>query len=176
MISFCLIVFVIMSIRSLIICIKHYEFLLLIIAILTTYIYLYSHLQVFNNSPDETAFYSLILYRADVLSSMTMIQPSLTSYTMNQFNNSEDINNSTNNSLLGRPVLLDVAAVTPDSILVLDAFFSVVLFHGHTVAQWRDAGNVEAWRESIETVVYLNLLVLVLRCKVDYGGLVTHRP
>ena len=38
------------------------------------------------------------------------------------------------------PALLDVAAIAPDRILVLDAYFSVVIFHGHTIAQWRNKG------------------------------------
>ena len=84
--------------------------------------------QVFNNSPDETAFYSVVLLRENVLNAMTMIQPSLTSYSFN---------------VPPEPALLDVAAVQADRILVLDAFFSVVLFHGHTVAQWRDAGYAD---------------------------------
>ncbi|CAI5504886.1 unnamed protein product, partial [Closterium sp. Naga37s-1] len=38
------------------------------------------------------------------------------------------------------PALLDVAAIAVDRILLLDAFFSVVIFHGSTIAQWRNAG------------------------------------
>lgn len=38
------------------------------------------------------------------------------------------------------PVLLDVSSITPDRILLLDAYFYVVVFHGSTVAQWRKAG------------------------------------
>ncbi|KAK3246584.1 protein transport protein Sec23 [Cymbomonas tetramitiformis] len=37
------------------------------------------------------------------------------------------------------PVLLDVASITADRILLLDSFFSVVIFHGQTVASWRKA-------------------------------------
>lgn len=85
-------------------------------------------IQVFNNSPDETAFYNVILFRENVINSMTMIQPSLTSYSFNA---------------PPEPALLDVAAIIGDRVLVLDTFFSVVLFHGNTVAQWRDAGYAE---------------------------------
>jgi hypothetical protein len=38
------------------------------------------------------------------------------------------------------PALLDVAAIAADRVLLLDCFFTVVLFHGSTVAQWRRAG------------------------------------
>jgi hypothetical protein len=35
------------------------------------------------------------------------------------------------------PALLDVSSILPERILLLDAFFYVVIFHGTTVAQWR---------------------------------------
>jgi protein transport protein SEC23 len=38
------------------------------------------------------------------------------------------------------PVLLDVSSIAPDRVLLLDAYFYVVVFHGSTVAQWRKAG------------------------------------
>ena len=37
-------------------------------------------------------------------------------------------------------MLLDVASIHPDRILLLDAFFSVVIFHGSTIAAWRKQG------------------------------------
>lgn len=37
-------------------------------------------------------------------------------------------------------MLLDVASITPDRILLLDAFFSIVIFHGSTIAAWRKQG------------------------------------
>lgn len=80
-------------------------------------------LQQFNSSPDESAYYRMILKREDVSNSLTMIQPSLMSYVVNQD---------------PTPVLLDSTSVRPDGILVLDTFFHVVVFHGETVAQWRD--------------------------------------
>jgi hypothetical protein len=39
-------------------------------------------LQVFNSSPDETAFYRYILCRENVANSLVMIQPTLTAYEM----------------------------------------------------------------------------------------------
>ncbi|XP_057451401.1 protein transport protein SEC23 C [Lotus japonicus] len=81
--------------------------------------------QVFNNSPDETAYFRMILYRENVANSVVMVQPSLISYS---FNSGPE------------PALLDVAAIAADRILLLDSFFTVVIFHGSTIAQWRKAG------------------------------------
>ncbi|XP_057531528.1 protein transport protein SEC23 C [Amaranthus tricolor] len=81
--------------------------------------------QVFNNSPDETAYFRMILNRENVANSVVMIQPSLISYT---FHSSPE------------PALLDVAAVAADKILLLDSYFTVVIFHGVNIAQWRKAG------------------------------------
>ncbi|XP_022155777.1 protein transport protein SEC23 [Momordica charantia] len=81
--------------------------------------------QVFNNSPDETAYFRMILNRENVANSVVMIQPSLISYTFHS---------------VPEPVLLDVAAIAADRILLLDAYFTVVIFHGATIAQWRKAG------------------------------------
>ncbi|CAI7887381.1 unnamed protein product [Closterium sp. NIES-54] len=81
--------------------------------------------QVFGNSPDETAYFRMALNRENVLNCLVMIQPTLTSYSFNA---------------PPEPALLDVAAIAVDRILLLDAFFSVVIFHGSTIAQWRNAG------------------------------------
>ncbi|KAJ9567013.1 hypothetical protein OSB04_002979 [Centaurea solstitialis] len=81
--------------------------------------------EVFNNSPDETAYFRMVLNRENVVNSVVMIQPSLISYTFNSG---------------GEPALLDVASITPDRILLLDSYFTVVVFHGSTIAQWRKAG------------------------------------
>ncbi|KAK9749059.1 hypothetical protein RND81_02G099800 [Saponaria officinalis] len=81
--------------------------------------------QVFNNSPDETAYFRMILNRENVANSVVMIQPSLISYSFHS---------------AAEPALLDVASVAPDRILLLDAYFTVVIFHGATVAQWRKEG------------------------------------
>uniref|UniRef100_A0A0C9RQQ2 Protein transport protein SEC23 n=1 Tax=Wollemia nobilis TaxID=56998 RepID=A0A0C9RQQ2_9CONI len=82
-------------------------------------------IQVFNNSPDETAYFRMILNRENVSNSVVMIQPSLISYSFNA---------------PPEPALLDVAAIGADRILLLDAYFTVVIFHGMTIAQWRNAG------------------------------------
>ncbi|ODV81433.1 uncharacterized protein CANTADRAFT_24380 [Suhomyces tanzawaensis NRRL Y-17324] len=82
-------------------------------------------LQVFNNSPDETAFYRHVLLSEDTNNSLIMIQPTLTSF-----------------SLEGEPeaVLLDSVSIKDDRILLLDTFFHILIFHGKTISQWRKAG------------------------------------
>lgn len=82
-------------------------------------------LQVFNNSPDETAYFRMILNRENVTNSVVMIQPSLISYSFHSG---------------PQPGLLDVSSIAADTILLLDAYFTVVIFHGSTIAQWRKAG------------------------------------
>ncbi|KAL1921229.1 uncharacterized protein VTP21DRAFT_10945 [Calcarisporiella thermophila] len=82
-------------------------------------------LQVFNNSPDESAFYRHALSHEDVNNSLIMIQPTLTSYAIDQ---------------PPQPVLLDSVSIKPDTILLLDTFFHLLIYHGKTVAQWREAG------------------------------------
>ncbi|CAK9139717.1 unnamed protein product [Ilex paraguariensis] len=81
--------------------------------------------QVFNNSPDETAYFRILLNRENVINAAVMIQPSLMSYSFNS---------------LPAPALLDVASIAADRILLLDSYVSVVIFHGMTIAQWRNMG------------------------------------
>lgn len=80
-------------------------------------------LQLFNSSPDEAAYYRTVLSREGTTHALVMIQPSLISY-----------------SFQGPPTpcLLDSASVRPDTILLLDTFFQVVIFHGETIAAWRE--------------------------------------
>lgn len=86
-------------------------------------------LQVFNNSPDETAFYRHALNHEDVGNSLIMIQPTLDSYTFDQEES--------------QPVLLDSTSIQPQHILLLDTFFHILIFHGETIAEWRKAGYQE---------------------------------
>ncbi|KAF7837061.1 protein transport protein SEC23-like [Senna tora] len=81
--------------------------------------------QVFNNSPDETAYFRMLLNRENISNAAVMIQPSLISYSFNS---------------LPAPALLDVSSIAADRILLLDSYFSVVIFHGMTIAQWRNLG------------------------------------
>ncbi|KAI9809675.1 MAG: GTPase-activating protein S23 [Sarcosagium campestre] len=83
-------------------------------------------LQVFNSSPDETAFYRHVLDHEDVSNSLIMIQPTLDSYTFDQEGS--------------QPVLLDSSSIQPNHILLLDTFFHILIFHGETIAEWRKVG------------------------------------
>lgn len=83
-------------------------------------------LQVFNNSPDETAFYRHVLNHEYVGDSLIMIQPTLDSYSLDQEGS--------------QPVLLDSASIQPAHILLLDTFFQILIFNGETIAEWRKAG------------------------------------
>lgn len=83
-------------------------------------------LQVFNNSPDETAFYRHELIKEDTTNTTIMIQPTLTSYELNKAE--------------GEPVLLDSSSVSPDRILLLDTFFHILIYHGENIAAWRREG------------------------------------
>jgi len=66
-----------------------------------------------------------IINSADVTNSLIMIQPTLTSYTLDA---------------PAQPVLLDSLSVQPNSILLLDTYFHILIWHGETIAAWRKAG------------------------------------
>ena len=111
-------------------------------------------LQVFNNSPDETAFYRHILNHEDVSNSLIMIQPTLDAYRIDQ----EE----------GDPVLLDSASIQPDTILLLDTFFHILIFHGETIASWRKEG----YQEQTD---YQNFAELLQRPKEEAKNLIQDR-
>lgn len=85
-------------------------------------------LQVFNSSPDETAYFRSYLNRENVNNCLLMIQPTLMSYSL---------------SGAPEPVLLDVTSIKPDRILLLDTFFYIIVFCGETISSWRKAGYHE---------------------------------
>ncbi|TKR69803.1 hypothetical protein L596_021908 [Steinernema carpocapsae] len=82
-------------------------------------------LQVFNNSPDETAYYRHVLMTENVMDSTTMIQPTLFSYS---FDGPPE------------PVLLDTSSIITNRILLMDDFFHVLIYHGQTIDAWKKAG------------------------------------
>ncbi|KAI1730116.1 sec23/Sec24 trunk domain-containing protein [Ditylenchus destructor] len=96
-------------------------------------------LQVFNNSPDETAYYRHILMSEGVFESTSMIQPQLFSYSFN-----------------GPPeaVLLDTSSILPDRILLMDDYFHVLIYHGQTIAQWKKLN----YQEDPQYVTFKQLL------------------
>lgn len=82
-------------------------------------------LQVFNSSPDETAFFRQVLLRENVTNSLVMIQPTLMAYSLDG---------------PAQPVMLDVASCSPQRILVLDTFFHFVIWYGDTITKWQAQG------------------------------------
>eukprot|EP01127_Copromyxa_protea_P001824 TRINITY_DN11732_c0_g1_i1.p1 TRINITY_DN11732_c0_g1~~TRINITY_DN11732_c0_g1_i1.p1 ORF type:complete len:763 (-),score=176.58 TRINITY_DN11732_c0_g1_i1:48-2336(-) len=81
--------------------------------------------QVFGNSPDETTYFRHYMLRENVSNTLTMVQPSLDSYSLNE---EEPV-----------PVLLSSKSVKLDTMLLLDTFFHIVVFSGETIAKWRAA-------------------------------------
>ncbi|KAI3707701.1 hypothetical protein L6452_26330 [Arctium lappa] len=97
-------------------------------------------IDVFNSSPDETAFFQLMLTREGVVGSLIMIQPTLSQYSFD----GPPI-----------PVLLDVCSLSPDVILLFDSYFYVVIHYGSKIAQWKKLGydrdpNHENFRKLLE--------------------------
>lgn len=82
-----------------------------------------AYLSVFNTSPDETAVMRLLFLRADVNDAIVMLQPTLFSYTL---------------QAAPQPVALDASSLQPDNILLLDTFFEVLIYHGETIAAWKE--------------------------------------
>ena len=85
-------------------------------------------LQVWNNSPDESAFFRYMLLRENVTSSLVMIQPTLEAYGFEG---------------PPYPVLLASTSVQPDKILLLDTFFRVIVHYGESIVNWRKAGYAD---------------------------------
>ncbi|KAJ8531481.1 hypothetical protein K7X08_026915 [Anisodus acutangulus] len=82
-------------------------------------------IDVFNCTPDETAFFRLLLNREGVVGSLIMVQPTLFQYSFDG---------------PPVPVLLDICSVSPDIILLFDSYFYVVIHYGSKIAQWRKLG------------------------------------
>lgn len=86
-------------------------------------------LQTFNASPDETAYYRMLILRENTMNSLVMIQPALLQYSFDEGP--------------PQPVLLDATSLKPNVILLLDAFFHVVIWRGEMIQAWYDAGYQE---------------------------------
>lgn len=80
----------------------------------------------FNASPDEITFYKTTILHENATNSTIMIQPVLFAYTPEKPE--------------ANAVFLDVDTMKPDSVLLLDAFFFVCIWHGENVCKWRDEG------------------------------------
>jgi len=85
--------------------------------------------QVFGNSPDETAYARLLLSKESVNSAVLMLQPQLLSYSI-----------AGEGDIAVNPVIVDVSSIVPGAILFMDAYFTIVVFHGADIARWRQDG------------------------------------
>jgi protein transport protein SEC23 len=74
----------------------------------------------------QASYHRCVLLRESTANSIVMIQPALVSY-------------SAETHGVGTPVLLDSGSIRPDTILLLDTFFHVVVFHGENIVHWREA-------------------------------------
>lgn len=81
----------------------------------------------------------MILNRENVSNSVVMIQPSLISYS---FHSGPE------------PALLDVVSIAADKILLLDSYFTIVIFHGSTIAQWRKSGYHELPEHQVSLLLH----------------------
>merc|ERR1712222_283555 len=86
-------------------------------------------LQTFNASPDETAYYRALILRENTMNSLVMIQPALLQYSFDEGP--------------PQPVFLDACSLKPNVILLLDAFFHVVIWRVETIRAWCDKGYHE---------------------------------
>jgi len=110
-------------------------------------------LQVFNNSPDETAFFRYMLNRESVTNSLIMIQPTLEAYGFEG---------------APFPVLLASTSIAIDKILVLDTFFRIVIHSGESIAAWRKAGYADDPKHE-------NFKLLLQRPKDDAQAIMKNR-
>lgn len=83
----------------------------------------------FGVSLDEHAYYKLIFSRENVANSLTMIQPSLIEYNMQ--------------NEMPQPTLCDINSLSDENIILFDNYFNVVIWHGDTIASWRNQGFQE---------------------------------
>ena len=110
-------------------------------------------MQIANLSPDQACYHRLVLCREDVSNSMLMITPSLICYSFNG---------------PPTPVLLDATSIRPDVILLLDTFFHVLIFHGESIAKWRE----ERYQDKPEHAAFKMLLE---QPQEDAAALMEHR-
>ena len=80
-------------------------------------------------SVDEAAYYRLCIDRECVANSLTMVQPALTQY---------DLENST-------PVaaVCDIESMRDNVILLMDSYFHIVVWRGSTIVRWVEEGYHE---------------------------------
>ncbi|OHT16644.1 Protein transport protein SEC23 [Tritrichomonas foetus] len=110
-------------------------------------------LSTFNSTPDQTASLRHALMCEDVTNSLFMIQPTLMKYSLDQ---------------APTPVILDTSSLRNDCVLLLDTYFRVLIWHGSTIAAWRNQG----YQEQEE---YQNLKAALEQPKSEAQALVDER-
>jgi len=95
-------------------------------------------IQVFNYSPDETAFFRTTLIRENVSNGLTMIQPLLHAYDIPPPSDEADEQETETADIVGEEVLLELSSRHPERILLLDTFFHLVIWYGRKIAKWRN--------------------------------------
>ncbi|XP_036355144.1 protein transport protein Sec23A-like [Octopus sinensis] len=83
-----------------------------------------------NNSPDETSYNRHIFMSENVTNSLIMIQPVLKSYSFLVTNNGIEF------CVQNAP--LDASSIKEDHVLLMDTFFSVLIYFGRAVAYYYD--------------------------------------
>lgn len=92
-----------------------------------------------SNSPDETVYYRHILSREKVTEALTIVVPVLTSF--------HYVNGIS-------PVDMDSRSLLPDTVLLLDAFCNVLVWHGEHIQQWiNDKLHLEEGYESLKDCI-----------------------
>ncbi|KAL7663245.1 Protein transport protein SEC23 [[Candida] zeylanoides] len=112
--------------------------------------------KVFNNSPDETSYVRHVFLHENLTNSLTIVQPTLLSYDVDNFEGEPE------------PVLLDSMSLGANKVLLLDTFFHVLIYHGSRVAAWRRAKyheqeGYEYFREFLEAPKREAMEILVER-------------
>lgn len=82
-------------------------------------------MSTFNSSPDQTASLRHTLLMEDTMNSLFMIQPTLMQYKVDGTQ---------------VPVLLDMSSLQPNTVLLLDTFFRVLVWNGADICAWRQQG------------------------------------
>lgn len=83
----------------------------------------------FGSSLDESFYRAFILNRESVLNCVTMIQPALLRYHLD--------------NLDPEAVLLDEEEMKEDTILLLDSYFNVIEWYGDNIQSWYEQGYHE---------------------------------
>ena len=80
-------------------------------------------INTFNCSPDEATFNRSCLMRESIANCLVMIQPALLMYTADK--------------PLATAVQLDIENMKEDVVLLLDAYFNVLVWYGEHIYQWK---------------------------------------